>query len=191
VLPCGYLAERKSIMLIDAAGAPVEPGEVGEVVVRGRYVASGIWRDGSVLPGPFAPDADDPAGRVFHTGDLIRLRTDGLAEFAGRSDRRVKIHGLWADPGDVEATLHRIPGIADCAVVTRAAGEDTMLLAYVVAEGSGTISLQQLRGALRGELPSHLMPAEIHFIPGIPRLPNFKPDLVALACDDVAVLPRS
>jgi non-ribosomal peptide synthetase component F len=196
VLPCGYLAENKSIMVVDDAGAPVRPGAVGEVVVRGRYVASGMWRDGAVLPGPFAPDADDPGSRIFHTGDLIRLRPDGLAEFAGRSDRRVKIHGLWADPADVEAVLHRLPGIAECAVVTRA---DTILLAYVVpdrasANGSGPngrgtngtrpISLRQLRAALRAELPPHLMPAHIHLIERIPRLPNFKPDLVALARGD-------
>jgi hypothetical protein len=31
------------------------------------------------------------------------------------------------------------------------------------------------------------MPAEIHLIKSIPRLPNFKPDLVALASADAAL----
>ena len=132
-LPCGYLANNASISVLDEAGASVAPGDVGELVVRGRYIASGMWRDGNVLAGPFRQDPDDPASRVFHTGDLIRLREDGLAEFVGRRDRRVKIRGLRADPGDVEVALHRIPGIADCAVVTRSSGDDTVFLAYVVA----------------------------------------------------------
>ena len=118
-LPCGYLASNVSVVLLDDDGAPVEPGSIGELVVRGRYIASGMWRNGQVLAGPFTRDADDHASRIFHTGDLIRLRDDNLAEFAGRCDRRVKIRGLRADPGDVEAALHRLPGIADCAVVTR------------------------------------------------------------------------
>jgi acyl-coenzyme A synthetase/AMP-(fatty) acid ligase len=178
-LPCGYLASNVSVALLDGNGAPVAAGAVGELVVRGRYIASGMWRDGTVLTGPFAQDADDPAIRIFHSGDLISLRDDGLAEFAGRSDRRVKIRGLRADPGDVEAALHRIPGIADCAVATRASGDETAFLAYVVA--TGIVSLRHIRDALRAELPPHMMPADIHLIDCIPRLPNFKPDLIALA----------
>jgi acyl-coenzyme A synthetase/AMP-(fatty) acid ligase len=180
-LPCGYLASNASVVLLDDDGAPVAPGSVGEVVVRGRTIASGMWRDGAVLAGPFTRDPDDPASRIFHTGDLIRLRADGLAEFAGRRDRRVKIHGLRADPGDVETALHRIAGIADCAVVTRSSGDDTAFLAYVEASGPATVSLRQIRDALRAELPPHMLPAEIHLVDNIPRLPNFKPDLVALA----------
>jgi acyl-coenzyme A synthetase/AMP-(fatty) acid ligase len=180
-LPCGYLASDVSVMLLDGDGAPVANGAVGELVVRGRHIASGMWRDGAVLAGPFTHDADDPAIRIFHSGDLISLRADGLAEFAGRSDRRVKIRGLRADPGDVEAALHRIPGIADCAVATRALGDDTAFLAYVVASGPGLVSLRHIRDTLRSELPPHMMPADIHLIDRIPRLPNFKPDLIALA----------
>jgi acyl-coenzyme A synthetase/AMP-(fatty) acid ligase len=172
-LPCGYLASNVSVALLDGDGA------VGELVVRGRYIASGMWRDGAVLTGPFAQDADDPAIRIFHSGDLISLRDDGLAEFAGRSDRRVKIRGLRADPGDVEAALHRIPGIADCAVATRTVGDETAFLAYVVA--TGIVSPRHIRDALRAELPPHMMPADIRLIDRIPRLPNFKPDLIALA----------
>ncbi|HEX3991371.1 MAG TPA: hypothetical protein VHX39_09390, partial [Acetobacteraceae bacterium] len=157
----------------------------GEVVVRSRFIASGMWRDGAVLAGPFQQDADDPTCRVFHTGDLIHLHADGLAEFVGRSDRRVKIHGLRADPNDVEAALHRIPGIADCAVVIRTSGDDTAFLAYVVADG--LTSSRPIRNALREDLPPHMMPAEIHLIKSNPRLPNFKPDLVALASADAAL----
>jgi acyl-coenzyme A synthetase/AMP-(fatty) acid ligase len=189
-LPCGYLASNVSVMLLDDDGAPVEPGSVGELVVRGRYIASGMWRDGAVWAGPFMRDVHDPASRIYHTGDLVRLRADGLAEFVGRRDRRVKIHGLRADPGDIETALHRIPGIADCAVVTRSSGDNTAFLAYIVASGlgpggPGAPSVRQIRVALRAELPPHMMPAEIHLRDSIPRLPNFKPDLVALARDDL------
>jgi acyl-coenzyme A synthetase/AMP-(fatty) acid ligase len=188
-LPCGYLASNVSVVVLDDDGAPVERGSVGELVVRSRYIASGIWRHGAVMAGPFTPDVGDHTSRIFPTGDLIRLRDDGLAEFAGRRDRRVKIRGLRADPGDVEAALHGIAGIADCAVVTRSSGDDTAFLAYVVASGvasgPGTVSLRAIRDVLRVALPPHMMPAEIHLRNSIPRLPSFKPDLVALARDDI------
>ncbi len=183
-LPCGYLASNLTVALLDEAGAPAEPGQAGELVVRGRTIASGMWRHGEVLAGPFQRDPEDPASRIFHTGDLIRLRDDGLAEFIGRRDRRVKIRGLRADPGDVEAALWKIPGIADCAVVTRASDDDPVFVAYVVPSAPGVIPVRPTRAALREELPPHMMPAEIHLIDSIPRLPNFKPDLTALARRD-------
>ena len=180
-LPCGYLTNNVAIAVLDDDGVPVAPGEAGELVVRGRSIASGMWRDGAVLAGPFMRDTEEDGSRIFHTGDLVRLRGDGLAAFVGRRDRRVKIRGLRADPGDVEAALHRIPGIADCAVVTRASDDDTAFLAYVVAGESGPASARGIRAALRSELPPHMMPAEIFLLGAIPRLPNFKPDLLALA----------
>jgi acyl-coenzyme A synthetase/AMP-(fatty) acid ligase len=183
-LPCGYLANNASISILDEAGASVAPGDVGELVVRGRYIASGMWRDGNVQAGPFRQDPDEPASRVFHTGDLIRFRKDSLAQFVGRRDRRVKIRGLRADPSDVEVALHRIPGIADCAVVTRSSGDDTVFLAYVVPGERGPRSSGPIRAALRAELPPHMMPGEIHLVDSIPRLPNFKPDLIALTRRD-------
>ncbi|MEJ0019575.1 MAG: AMP-binding protein [Acetobacteraceae bacterium] len=183
-LPCGYLARHASIRLLDDADEPAGPGCVGELVVRGRAIASGMWAGGAVLPGPFRQDPDDPSARILHTGDLIRLREDGLAEFAGRRDRRVKIRGLRADPGDVEALLHRLPGVLDCAVVTRTAGDDTVFLAYVVANETGPAAPHAMRAAIRAalreDLPPHMMPGEIHLLDSIPRLPNFKPDLLAL-----------
>jgi acyl-coenzyme A synthetase/AMP-(fatty) acid ligase len=185
-LPCGYLADRKAIALLDEAGAPVAPGAVGELVVRSRCIASGMWRAGAVLAGPFRPDPDDPESRILATGDLIRLRADGLAEFVGRRDRRVKIHGLRADAGDVEAALHRVAGIADCAVVTRASAGDMAFVAYVVPGGSAPLSPGAIRAALAGELPSHMVPAEIHLLDSLPRLSSFKPDLVALARRDAS-----
>ncbi|MFO1024587.1 MAG: AMP-binding protein [Acetobacteraceae bacterium] len=179
-LPCGYLASRASIALLDEYGAPVPEGEVGEVVVRGRSIASGMWRDGAVLPGPFQPDPADPQARIFHTGDLVRMDKDGLVTFVGRRDRRVKIRGLRADPADVETALHRIPGVADCAVITRVDGDEVAFVAYVES-GGVDLAGGAIRDALRLELPAHMMPADIHVISRLPRLPNFKPDLVALA----------
>lgn len=190
-LPCGYLSTNASVAVLAEDGAPAGPGEAGELVVRGRHIASGMWRHGAVLAGPFQPDPDDPAARIFRTGDLIRLRGDGLAEFVGRHDRRVKIRGLRADPGDVETALHRISDVADCAVVTRAVDDDAAFLAYIVPKNPRLTSPAPIRDALREELPPHMMPAEIHLIDRIPRLPNFKPDLVALAGGGTAAPNRA
>ncbi|MDR3531121.1 MAG: AMP-binding protein [Rhodopila sp.] len=180
-VPCGYLARGVSMALLNEAGGPADDGEAGELVVRGPTLAMGAWQEGRLLPGPFLTDPENPGSRIFHTGDVIRLRSDGLAEFVGRRDRRIKIRGLRADLGDLEDALRMYPGIADVAVMVRSLEDEASLVAYVAAENPGDPpDLRALRRSLVTALPAYMMPAEIRFLPAIPRLPNFKPDFMTL-----------
>jgi acyl-coenzyme A synthetase/AMP-(fatty) acid ligase len=180
-LPCGYLARGKAVALIDEDGGPAPPGEPGELVVRGRTMALGSWQDGALLPGPFLPDPADPLSRIFHTGDVVRLRPDGLAEFVGRRDRQIKLRGLRVNLAELEDALRLCPGIADVAAIVRAPGEAASLVAYAAASDPALPpDIAALRATIAAELPAHMMPAEIRFLPAIPRLATFKPDYVAL-----------
>jgi acyl-coenzyme A synthetase/AMP-(fatty) acid ligase len=179
--PVGYLLPERRIALIDEAGTPVSTGEVGELIVRGP-MALGAWRAGRLVPGPFLPDPDDSRSRIYPMGDLVRQRVDGLFEFVGRKDRQVKIRGLWADLGEIEAALRSLDAVIDVAAVTAShAGEGDRLVAFLVLEGGAKpISLGAVRQAVSAATAEHMAPAEIHYLTEIPRLPNFKPDLVRL-----------
>jgi acyl-coenzyme A synthetase/AMP-(fatty) acid ligase len=180
-VPVGYLLPARRIALIDEVGVPVSTGEIGELFVRGP-MALGAWRGGKLVPGPFLPDPDDPCSRIYPMGDLVRQRLDGLFEFVGRKDRRVKIRGLWADLGEVEAALRNLDAVIDVAVVAASrAGEGDRLVAFLVPEGGATPPLLgAVRQAVGAATAEHMAHAEIHYIAEIPRLPNFKPDLVRL-----------
>jgi acyl-coenzyme A synthetase/AMP-(fatty) acid ligase len=180
-VPVGYLLPGRRIALIDQAGAPVSTGEIGELFVRGP-MALGAWRGGKLAPGPFLPDPNDPGSRIYPMGDLVRQRSDGLFEFVGRKDRQVKIHGLWADLGEVEAALRNLDAVIDVTVVAASrAGEGDRLVAFLVLEdGATSPSLGAVRLAVAAATAEHMAPAEIHYLAKIPRLPNFKPDLVRL-----------
>jgi acyl-coenzyme A synthetase/AMP-(fatty) acid ligase len=109
------------------------------------------------------------------------MRPDGLAEFLGRRDRRIKIRGQRADPADLEDALRMLPGIADVAVIVRPVDDEASLVAYAVAANPAEPpDPGVLRGLLTAVLPSYMIPAAIRILPVIPRLHNFKPDLVAL-----------
>src|SRR5262249_49329953 len=137
LVPVGYLAPGKQVALVDENGMPVGQGEIGELLVRGP-MAMGGWRAGRLTPGQFLPDPGNDEHRIYATGDLIRLRPDGLAEYAGRRDQKLKIRGLWADLGEVEAALRSVAGVADAvAVPKRRAGQPDSLIAFVVAAADG------------------------------------------------------
>jgi amino acid adenylation domain-containing protein len=167
---------------IEEDGAPVPAGEAGELVVESSYLALGHWQEGRLQPGPFVTDPRDRSVRVLHTGDLVRLRPDGLVEMVGRKDRQIKIHGSRVDVGEVEAVLRGCPGVADCAVIVRRQGEDaSALVAYVVAgDPAQALLASDLKQALAARLPWRMRPAQIRVLDTIPHLPGFKVDVRAL-----------
>ena len=77
LVPSGLPVPGVAFALIGQDGAPVPEGEVGELVVRGRHIAVGLWQDGRLVPGPFESDRTDPNVRILRTGDLFRVRPDG------------------------------------------------------------------------------------------------------------------
>jgi amino acid adenylation domain-containing protein len=181
-LPIGYARPDMSFAVIDEAGSLVADGEAGELVLKSRYLALGYWQDGQLQAGPFRTDSDDPAERVLHTGDLVRVAPDGLIRMEGRKDRQIKIRGSRVDLGDVEAALRGCAGVADAAVIARRRGEEVVsLVAYVVPRDRDSASFAgELKGALAERLPWRMRPGQIRFLDAIPQLRGFKPDVKAL-----------
>ena len=178
VAPVGYILPGHQIALVDIDGASVVDGEVGEVVVKGE-TALGAWQGGRLTPGPFVRDEGAVRRRIFPMGDLMRRRPDGLFEFVERKDRRIKIRGLWADLGEVEAALLSIEGVlqAVAADVGDAQGEGKIGAFLVMAEEAEAPTLAAVRKAVALDTAEHMAPAIIWILEEIPRLPNFKPDL--------------
>jgi acyl-coenzyme A synthetase/AMP-(fatty) acid ligase len=116
-------------------------------------------------------------------GDLMRRRPDGLFEYVGRKDRKVKVRGQWADLGEVEAALRNVDGVADVVVISRSVDtEGERLAAFIVmAAGVAPPAASVFRHAVAQETAEHMAPADLRFLDAIPRLANFKPDLVTLA----------
>ncbi|HEU4884131.1 MAG TPA: amino acid adenylation domain-containing protein, partial [Longimicrobium sp.] len=159
------------------------------------------------IPDPFSATA---GARMYRTGDRVRWReesaevrecvsaevgagsddsrTDALThsrtsslEYLGRLDQQVKVRGFRIEPGEIEAVLRRLPGVADCAVVARAddAGE-RRLVAYVV----GDAQPEQMRAHLRRTLPEYMVPGAFVRLDALPLTPSGKVDRKALPAPD-------
>jgi amino acid adenylation domain-containing protein len=188
-LPTGYLLPEHQFAIVDEDGSPVRDGEIGELILRSRYVALGTWEHGQCVPGRAWPDPSEPNLRILPTGDLVRVREDGLVQVIGRRDRQVKIRGLRVEPAEIEDALRRVSGVADAAIVARRDGEETSLLAFIVAGDPGDTGLpERARAAIRTALPNYMQPACVVLVDLLPRLPGGKVDDRALLTIETAAL---
>lgn len=186
-IPIGYPLVDGEVAIVGEDGEPVAAGEVGELIVRSPYVALGHWKDGRCDPSPFPKAPNDPSCRILRTGDLVKLRSDGLLDLIGRKDRQVKIRGIRVEPGEVEGVLRTQPGVAEAAVFPRRIGNQVSLIGYVMPRDDAPADLAAiLKQALKPVLPSHMQPQRIYCIEEIPRLPSAKLDMKGLEILDRA-----
>ncbi|MFF5448562.1 amino acid adenylation domain-containing protein [Streptomyces sp. NPDC012888] len=164
----------------DGSGRPVGPGEEGELWIGGAGVGRGYLGRPDAGAERFLPDPDDPrpGARLYRTGDLARHRPDGTLDFRGRADRQVKIRGFRIEPGEVEAALAALPGVAAAAVVVPEGTPEPLLAGYVVTDGALPADW---RARLAGRLPYYMVPAVVVPVPALPATPNGKIDRRALA----------
>ena len=179
-VPLGYPLAGNALAIVGEDGEAIAPGESGELVVRSPYVALGRWVDGRCDARDFPVDPKDPSCRILRTGDLVRLRADGLIDHVGRKDRQLKIRGQRVEPGELEAALRRQPGVRDAAVFPRRVGANWWLIAYVVGDADPAV----LKLALRDAVPPALQPQRIHALDKLPRLASAKLDMAALGALD-------
>jgi acyl carrier protein len=104
---------------------------------------------------------------------------DGRLLFLGRDDDQIKLRGYRIEPGEIEAALLEHPGIEEAAVVARASGGGAVLVAFVVASGTGGV--HGWRERLAARLPQHFVPGRLVEMSSLPRLPNGKIDRRQLA----------
>ena len=169
-----------SIQIVCREGRPSPPGVAGELCIGGQGLARGYHRRPAATAEKFRPDpfSKEPGGRIYHTGDLARLRLDGELEFLGRLDFQVKIRGFRIELGEIEAALEAHLAIAQAVVVAR--GETSRLVAYYRETEDQTPKLAELQEFLRRGLPDYMVPAFFVALEAFPLTPNAKVDRRAL-----------
>ena len=96
------------LRLVDDHGLEPEPGDPGEIQVRGSNLFSGYWPDASDGPG---------ADGWWSTGDVGFLDESGELSLVDRAAEVVVVAGFRVYPHEVEAVIARVPGVEDVAVI--------------------------------------------------------------------------
>jgi amino acid adenylation domain-containing protein len=176
--PIGSPVPGAALFVLDAWLRPVPPGVMGELYIAGHGVGLGYWRRSGLTASRFVPcPFGEPGSRMYRTGDLARWRPDGQLEYLGRGDEQVKIRGYRIELGEVQASLARLDGIDQAAVIAREDRPgDSRLVGYV----TGTADPAAARAALAETLPPYMVPAAVVALDALPLTVNGKLDIRAL-----------
>ncbi len=191
VVPIGRPLAGRSAWVVDRTGAPRPPGIPGELV-HGGPLARGYLGRPELTAERFVPDpfSGEAGGRLYRTGDRVRLRRDGHLEFLGRLDGQVKIRGFRVELGEVEAVLTRLPAVREAAVAAFGGSGDLQLAAWVVAADPEAAAaadfVAEIRAALRVSLPEYMVPSAWAVLPALPLSAHGKVDRRALPAPQLA-----
>ena len=181
-LPIGVVVTKgQEVLILDEDDRPVAAGQIGEIVVRTRYVAAGYWRNPKRTAERFSGDVDGTGTRLVRTGDLGLINSAGMLELRGRRDDRVKIRGNRVELSEIAEALNWLGGVDRAAVeVIARRDREPVLVGFVVAKSDALLKPAELRRALRTILPDAMIPSSIVLLDGFPITAGGKIDREAL-----------
>jgi amino acid adenylation domain-containing protein len=180
VLPVGYPSTDMRVQIVDKSGNELPPGEVGEISVSSRYLATGYWRRSDLTDIAFQTVSLDGGFRRYLTGDLGRVAEDGALEHLGREDSNIRFRGHWIVPAVIEEVLVSCPGVDEAAVTVAGNIGNERLIAYVKYKETEAPDVGDLRKRLVARLPRHSVPSRFVGIRELPVTANGKIDRSAL-----------
>ncbi|WP_288436802.1 non-ribosomal peptide synthetase [uncultured Gordonia sp.] len=164
----GRPVDGTTVVVLDRWLRPVPPSVDGELYLAGDALAQGYLGDTALTSARFV--ACPGGGRMYRTGDRVRLEGDGALTYVGRTDRQIKLRGQRVEPAEIEAVLMGA-GATQAAVLVRPGPAGPMLVAYVAGVGGA-----EAGRACRQRLPRHMVPAQVVAVDEIARTVTGKID---------------
>ena len=169
------VAAGPEVAVMDADGAILPAGSLGEIVIRGANVTAGYENN------PKA-NAENFTGGWFRTGDQGIIDTEGYLRLTGRLKELIIRGGENISPLEVDAILMDHPAVAQClafAVPHEKLGEEVGA-AIVLREGASATE-HELRDFAATRLAAYKVPRRIVFLEEIPKGATGKLQRIGLA----------
>jgi amino acid adenylation domain-containing protein len=180
----GKAIPNTEVFIVDEDDQPVEPGVVGELVVRGAHVMGGYWEAPEATAHRFHACLTAnglPAPTLLYTGDLFRMDDEGFLYFVGRKDDIIKSRGEKVAPKEIEHVLYAFEGVQDAAAVGM---PDPVLgqaiKVFVAPRPGATLDERALRDHCRRNLEDFMVPSLFEIRAELPKGGTGKIDKKAL-----------
>ena len=157
---------------VQTTGLPVASGAgsvegLGQLAVGGAQLAHGYLGNPRATAAAFVPDPAGHGDRLYLTGDIVEIDSDGRFVYHGRADDQVQLRGYRLELSEVERAIASVPGIRWSHATVGGTDLD-VLVAYFATFVGTDIDRAELWSQLYRTLPRHAVPAALVKVVDVP-----------------------
>lgn len=182
-IPIGKPIWNTQLFVLDEHNNPIAPGLEGELFIGGDGVSQGYWNRKELTDEKFiqCPDVSKKldqlnyTGRLYRSGDRVRLLETNDLVYSGRLDKQIKLNGYRIEPGEIESEIRKIPGVVQSYVGLYTGDQSTRLVA-VIQSTHESVTSEGVRSHLSQIFPTYMIPSQIQIVDKIAITSNGKID---------------
>jgi long-chain acyl-CoA synthetase len=152
------------IVALDDPRRRLQPGERGEIRIKGPNVTNGYWNAPAETAAAFVDG-------YLLTGDIGYMDEDGYFYLVDRKKDMIISGGYNVYPRNIEEAIYEHPGVAEVSVIgvpDSYRGEAAKAFVQL-KPGTQRFALDELRAFLADKLGRHEMPAQLEFRDALPK----------------------
>ena len=160
-----FISTEVAIVDLESGSKKLNPGEEGEIVIRGPCVMQGYWNKPEET-------RQQIRGGWLHTGDIGKMDAEGYVAVVGRKKELIKCSGYSVFPTEVENLLYKHPAIAEVSVIgipDPYRGETPKAFVVLNPEYKGKICEGEILEWAKDNLAPYKRPSVIEFRDELPK----------------------
>jgi len=177
MVPIGKPIYPESLYICNKDNQIVQPGEIGELHIRGTQVAKGYMKSSAAQNEQFYFH-NATSRQSYKTGDLVRLDDNGYLYYHGRIDEQIKVNGHRFELQEIQQAFEGLIPIASVAITYEKSAGNHIITAYILnsAFDDTPLSQTQILQHLTLSLDSYFIPKQLFMIKGFSYLDSGKID---------------
>jgi len=160
----GRPVPEAEVLVLDKDEKPLPAREIGEVAARVHTIADFTYH------GDDQKRRDAERAGLITPGDIGYFDEDGFLYLCDRAKDMIISGGVNIYPAEIEAELHKMPGVADCAVFGVPDDEyGEAVCAAVQLQPGAIIDALAVKAFLRDHMAGYKVPKKVEFHAELPR----------------------
>ncbi len=152
--------------LLDDEGQDVtEPGQPGEIAIKGPQVMAGYWQRPDETAKVMTADG------YFKSGDVGMVDEHGFFKIVDRKKDMILVSGFNVYPNEVEEVASACPGVLECAAIGVPDDKTGEAVKLVVVKKDPALTAEQVLAYCRDKLTGYKLPKLIEFRDDLPKTP--------------------
>lgn len=157
------MSKNIELKIVDDKDNALEPGQIGELLVKGPNVMQGYYRQPE-------ESLKTLKNGWLYTGDMAKFDKSGYVYIVGRMKEMINVRGLNVYPREIEEVLYQNPKIKEAAVIgIEDPHRGEVPKGFVVLQDNATASSHEILMYLRQHLAAYKIPKTIELRQSLPK----------------------